>query len=992
MIIDVSKECNNNKQIVIGHRGENGATIIQFDFSAWRSEFGDGSLGLAARLPRQVEPYVVALETDGTISSWTVSSYDTQINGQGAAQVVYIVDGVVKKSQLYRTYILDSIEGSVPTPPDPYETYIEQMMEIAADTYMNAQSAADSATNAAGSAGDAAGSARDASGYADNAAGSARDASGYANAASGSATAAETDALKAEGFAVGEQGGEAVGSGSPYYHSNAEYYSDQAGSSATSASGSATSAETNALKAEGYAVGKQNGTDVGDTSPYYHNNAEYYATSSAGSAQAAAESAAEAAQSASVFVIDPTLTHSGQAADAKVTGDELSDIRSDLNNLSYAVGSLTENATTVSGLYINDTGKLVALISSSSPDRLICVEAKPNRKYCIKKTTATVMRAGCGSSASLVAGNSLQSYTGHVSASSDALYVETNSENYYIYIHLFSNTDDASLQSISANIGSLVILEVLTDEVTNIKTVIDNGSLYADIMGSGSSNVEKGRQVTVEKNLVKITNTSGSSSVYVYCNIFDTPIKLSTGWNNADLSNDYFCPLGFDVTAQELFVRVQWNTNNDAVRNRLVVATKNNTSGVITKGEVCSDKDGIIQTINLTKAVPEIATNGNFALYAISQNTAYLNTFKYWLFVSDNQVDGSDIVLLNSEAVNRVRASNWYWGEHAERPTLLNLLHFSDIHGWAESLRRVVELRNHLESEELLTDAICTGDIQKSAYGGNQFQTVWRATPGTDDILFTLGNHDVYQQNDAPRGKLTEAQKYAAYYDGYTTAMGITMGANTSYWYKDYADQGIRLIGVDPSVVDTDSDQKTWLEDLLVGVNGAKTLGYAVIIASHYLRLDLSTDITSATIIDNDWSNSRARALMTDTMTYDWAGTDIVKCVSDFVDAGGKFICYIIGHTHTDILSYPTGRPDQLIVNVCAAAIEEATGVSRVRTSNDLPRVEDTVTRDAFNLITVDTSSNLLKCVRFGANINMLQKSRTAFVYDYSTHTFLTVT
>lgn len=39
----------------------------------------------------------------------------------------------------------------------------------------------------------------------------------------------------------------------------------------------AESAETNALKSEGYAVGKQNGVDVGSDSPYYHNSSEYWA-------------------------------------------------------------------------------------------------------------------------------------------------------------------------------------------------------------------------------------------------------------------------------------------------------------------------------------------------------------------------------------------------------------------------------------------------------------------------------------------------------------------------------------------------------------------------------------------------------------------------------------------------------------------------------------------------------------------------------------------
>ena len=60
-----------------------------------------------------------------------------------------------------------------------------------------------------------------------------------------------------------------------------------------------------ALKAEGYAVGKQNGTDVTE-GEYYHNNAKYYkeqaadsASEAAGSAETASQKAIEASQSAS---------------------------------------------------------------------------------------------------------------------------------------------------------------------------------------------------------------------------------------------------------------------------------------------------------------------------------------------------------------------------------------------------------------------------------------------------------------------------------------------------------------------------------------------------------------------------------------------------------------------------------------------------------------------------------------------------------------------
>lgn len=39
----------------------------------------------------------------------------------------------------------------------------------------------------------------------------------------------------------------------------------------------ATSADADQLESEGFAVGEQNGVPVGSTSPYYHNNAKYYA-------------------------------------------------------------------------------------------------------------------------------------------------------------------------------------------------------------------------------------------------------------------------------------------------------------------------------------------------------------------------------------------------------------------------------------------------------------------------------------------------------------------------------------------------------------------------------------------------------------------------------------------------------------------------------------------------------------------------------------------
>ncbi len=119
-----------------------------------------------------------------------------------------------------------------------------------------------------------------------------------AQAAAQSASEAASDALKSEGYAVGKQDGTAVSSGE-YFENNAKYYKEQAQSSAQAASQSETDSEANALKAEGYAVGKQNGTDV-SSGDYYQDNAKWYKEQAAQSASNAAGSASDSEDWATV--------------------------------------------------------------------------------------------------------------------------------------------------------------------------------------------------------------------------------------------------------------------------------------------------------------------------------------------------------------------------------------------------------------------------------------------------------------------------------------------------------------------------------------------------------------------------------------------------------------------------------------------------------------------------------------------------------------------
>lgn len=153
----------------------------------------------------------------------------------------------------------------------------ESAQESAGSALTSAQQASGSAINASNSATNAIEASQQASGYASDANNSALNAANSALNAVTMATQANEYGLKAEGYAVGKQNGSDVDSSSPYYENNAKYYAEDAEDSADSADHFKDQASEASLKSEGLAVGKQNGVDVDSSSPYYHNNAKYYA-------------------------------------------------------------------------------------------------------------------------------------------------------------------------------------------------------------------------------------------------------------------------------------------------------------------------------------------------------------------------------------------------------------------------------------------------------------------------------------------------------------------------------------------------------------------------------------------------------------------------------------------------------------------------------------------------------------------------------------------
>lgn len=130
-----------SKTLIIGKQGENVSRSFVFDFSAWESAFGEGTLTLFVKRHSDSAAYPVLLSIAGNRATWNVSDIDTAKAGTGALEIRYAVDGVVVKSETFNSYVYPSITATDDPAPDPYESWIETLVTLGETTQINAQRA-----------------------------------------------------------------------------------------------------------------------------------------------------------------------------------------------------------------------------------------------------------------------------------------------------------------------------------------------------------------------------------------------------------------------------------------------------------------------------------------------------------------------------------------------------------------------------------------------------------------------------------------------------------------------------------------------------------------------------------------------------------------------------------------------------------------------------------------------------------------------------------
>ena len=121
------------EEIKLGRRGENQARKVVFDvLGKWREGYGEGVASLIVQRNGDAQPYPVTVTEDDGALVWRVSSVDTAVAGEGAAELRYTVGDTIVKSQIYKTRVRETLEDSGETPPPAYQSWVDEVLQAAA--------------------------------------------------------------------------------------------------------------------------------------------------------------------------------------------------------------------------------------------------------------------------------------------------------------------------------------------------------------------------------------------------------------------------------------------------------------------------------------------------------------------------------------------------------------------------------------------------------------------------------------------------------------------------------------------------------------------------------------------------------------------------------------------------------------------------------------------------------------------------------------------
>lgn len=470
--------------------------------------------------------------------------------------------------------------------------------------------------------------------------------------------------------------------------------------------------------------------------------------------------------------IDPTLTQSGQAADAKVTGDEISDLKSAFE---YSV----HNGAFLYSVTKNGSFKKDGLTTGSA--NRIRTDIIPFESGDVISIKNDGLPHACGMWEGTVSSDTIRRNDDNFNASDEA--IECGYSGYAVVV--FKRSDNSNLSPSD-----------FTGTVSNVTAKTYLRPLY-DVL---EQKIDKESKNLVSTHLGELCPVEGvTTGTYLTMSTSDgEPIGLNPGQTNIsfyDSNKNFIDKFGFTQTNSVRTIRLLSSTFAD------------------------------VKYVAITNNEPRIPIMLNVGSVALPYQPYYSNisTITDEIYNLKNSAPGEEIIQKESYAVVD-SLTHHVTGNGQPSRVALSVLWATDIHAEVERTRRMIEITNTWNNFDIV---INTGDTTSTLYSDG---VAWYDNIVKDSnvpILNTVGNHDawtdlhgalapridVYNMIVAPVAEQTEiVQPEKASVNG------------LCYYYKDV--NGIRIIVLD--CMYWDADELTWF------VNTLNSTTLPVIACVHY--------------------------------------------------------------------------------------------------------------------------------------------------------------
>ena len=297
---------------------------------------------------------------------------------------------------------------------------------------------------------------------------------------------------------------------------------------------------------------------------------------------------------------------------------------------------------------------------------------------------------------------------------------------------------------------------------------------------------------------------------------------------------------------------------------------------------------------------------------------------------------------------------------------------FSDVHGSSENVRRIKEKAISWKSQYV--DCILNGGDTVQSFNSEGLDWYNQIVQGsTIPFISAVGNHDAWStnywtwdNNENIYNLLTSKVKE------YVPSIVQPTDVNTTHAnYYYYDTEKVRVI-VLLSLTFTSSDvyydeaQDTWLKSILAD---AKENNKAVIIMNHG-----PIDPKDCEEIECNWTSKFS--WVNDVKDYQHMDNRILENVDSFIDSGGRFICYLAGHSHLDYILRSKSHPRQMCLVITSARYNYGSDCTRSQS-------KDNMDYDSYNYIGVDLTNSVIKVQRIGMNTNAWMQEHNTMCWDF---------